>query len=172
MTLLATSLGRPVSRSISHRTASQCFRQHRVLLSSRLRPSFILPQSTATRVSAFSTMSPLKADTAAVSGSREFDPEIKDMASYIHSYKVDSDLAVSEHLQSMPSMSILTIPSMKPLATYSSIRLAAALKPSDLKNAPSSSAPLSPARSYRTVQGYLAHHTYLIPSTEHSTLVP
>lgn len=27
-------------------------------------------------------------------GSREFDPEIKDMASYIHNYKIDSDLAV------------------------------------------------------------------------------
>lgn len=25
---------------------------------------------------------------------REFDPEIKDMASYIHNYEVDSDLAV------------------------------------------------------------------------------
>ena len=31
---------------------------------------------------------------ATTSGSREFDPEIKDMASYIHNYKVDSDLAV------------------------------------------------------------------------------
>lgn len=25
----------------------------------------------------------------------EFDPEIKDMADYIHNYKIDSDLAVS-----------------------------------------------------------------------------
>ena len=45
-------------------------------------------------------MSTLKAAPAAVSGSREFDPEIKDMASYIHNYKIDSDLAVSKHLQS------------------------------------------------------------------------
>lgn len=27
-------------------------------------------------------------------GSREYDPEIKDMADYVHKYKVDSDLAV------------------------------------------------------------------------------
>lgn len=40
-------------------------------------------------------MSFLRADVAKVSGSRDFDPEIKDMASYIHNYKIDSDLAVS-----------------------------------------------------------------------------
>lgn len=28
-------------------------------------------------------------------GPREYDPEIKDMASYIHNYKIDSELAVS-----------------------------------------------------------------------------
>jgi 2-methylcitrate dehydratase len=28
------------------------------------------------------------------SGTREYDPEIKDMASYIHNYEIDSDLAV------------------------------------------------------------------------------
>lgn len=32
---------------------------------------------------------------AAVGGGREYDPEIKDMASYVHNYKIDSDLAVS-----------------------------------------------------------------------------
>ena len=31
---------------------------------------------------------------AAVGGGREYDPEIKDMASYVHNYKIDSDLAV------------------------------------------------------------------------------
>jgi len=29
-------------------------------------------------------------------GSRQFDPEIKDMVNYIHNYKVDSDLAVRQ----------------------------------------------------------------------------
>lgn len=32
---------------------------------------------------------------AAVGGGREYDPEIKDMASYVHNYKIASDLAVS-----------------------------------------------------------------------------
>ena len=41
----------------------------------------------------FSTMSALR--SAAPSG-REFDPEIKDIASYVHNYRVDSKLAVSQ----------------------------------------------------------------------------
>ena len=41
-------------------------------------------------------MASLKSNAPAMTGgSREFDPEIKDMASYIHNYKIDSDLAVS-----------------------------------------------------------------------------
>ena len=37
----------------------------------------------------------LNQPTASVGGGRAFDPEIKDMASYVHNYKVDSDVAVS-----------------------------------------------------------------------------
>ncbi len=47
----------------------------------------------------FSTMSSLKASSPApppaAVGAREYDPEIKDMASYIHNYRINSDLAVS-----------------------------------------------------------------------------
>lgn len=44
-------------------------------------------------------MSVLNSDAPAAIGGRQFDPEIKDMASYIHNYKIDSDLAVSyDHL--------------------------------------------------------------------------
>lgn len=43
-------------------------------------------------------MAALKSNAPAMAGVREFDPEIKDMASYIHNYKVDSDLAVCEYL--------------------------------------------------------------------------
>ena len=39
-------------------------------------------------------MAALKSNASAVGTMREFDPEIKDMASYIHNYKIDSDLAV------------------------------------------------------------------------------
>jgi 2-methylcitrate dehydratase len=40
-------------------------------------------------------MSPLQSGAPPPSKPQEYDPEIKDMASYIHNYKVDSELAVS-----------------------------------------------------------------------------
>lgn len=43
-----------------------------------------------------SSLGPLKFSApVAAAGVREYDPEIKDMASYVHNYKIDSDLAVS-----------------------------------------------------------------------------
>lgn len=36
-------------------------------------------------------------ESGSVGGRREYDQEIKDMASYVHNYKVDSDLAVCFH---------------------------------------------------------------------------
>lgn len=43
-----------------------------------------------------SSLGPLKSSALiATAGLREYDPEIKDMASYVHNYKIDSDLAVS-----------------------------------------------------------------------------
>lgn len=39
-------------------------------------------------------MASLRSNAPRVTTSREFDPEIKDMANYVHNYKVDSDLAV------------------------------------------------------------------------------
>ena len=35
--------------------------------------------------------------TANIGTLRELDAEIKDMASYVHNYKIDSDLAVCSH---------------------------------------------------------------------------
>lgn len=51
-------------------------------------------------------MASLKSNAPAMVGAREFDPEIKDMASYIHNYKIDSDLAVCEELHT-PSGSVI-----------------------------------------------------------------
>lgn len=46
----------------------------------------------------FSTMSVTKAAATVPSSSqREYDPEIKAIADYVHNYKVDSDLAVSRN---------------------------------------------------------------------------
>jgi 2-methylcitrate dehydratase len=39
-------------------------------------------------------MTPLKSAAPPVSGNREYDPEIKDVANYIHNVKIDSELAV------------------------------------------------------------------------------
>lgn len=47
------------------------------------------------QTSKFSTMSPLQAAPVL---EREYDPEIKDMADYVHNYKVDSELAVRYRL--------------------------------------------------------------------------
>lgn len=51
-------------------------------------------QSTTPRVARFSTMAPLQSTAPAPSVEREYDPEIKDMADYVHNYKIESDLAV------------------------------------------------------------------------------
>jgi len=45
-------------------------------------------------VSSFSTMSSLNSNAPPVAGNREYDPEITDIANYIHNYKIDSPLAV------------------------------------------------------------------------------
>jgi 2-methylcitrate dehydratase len=42
----------------------------------------------------FSTMAARQSAAPPVSGDKSYDPEIQDMASYIHEYNVDSDLAV------------------------------------------------------------------------------
>lgn len=47
------------------------------------------------RASRFSTMAARQSAAPSVQGDKSYDPEIKDMATYIHEYNVDSDLAVS-----------------------------------------------------------------------------
>lgn len=57
--------------------------------------------TTTTRSSPFHTMASLQSASATTPKPSEgvgYDPEIKDIANYIHNYKVDSDLAVSSHL--------------------------------------------------------------------------
>ena len=60
--------------------------------------------------SRFSTMMGIKAQAdfallkpeASVGGGREYDPEIKDIAGYVHNYKIDSDLAASAPVPVQP----------------------------------------------------------------------
>lgn len=51
------------------------------------------------RASRFSTMAARQSAAPSVQGDKSYDPEIKDMATYIHQYNVDSDLAVSGSFQ-------------------------------------------------------------------------
>ncbi|BDD61717.1 ATP-binding cassette transporter CGR1 [Monascus purpureus] len=77
-------------RSLSSRVvAPSCsrFSAPRVATSSLKSPS-----ATVSQASRFSTMSRLQAAPVAL-GDKEYDPEIKDLADYIHKYKIDSDLA-------------------------------------------------------------------------------
>lgn len=56
-----------------------------------LHPQLLRP--TVAGAAQFSTKPALMSSAPPPSGPREYDPEIKDMASYIHNYKIDSDLA-------------------------------------------------------------------------------
>lgn len=53
---------------------------------------------TAVKTTAFSTMSKMQSAGGPVEAvnPREYDPEIKDIASFVHNTPIDSDLAVSE----------------------------------------------------------------------------
>lgn len=72
----------------------------RIPVSSRL-PTFAssrLPSIAAPGVShapRFSTMAARQSAAPPAQADKSYDPEIKDMANYIHEYNVDSDLAVS-----------------------------------------------------------------------------
>jgi 2-methylcitrate dehydratase len=81
-------------------TASRSLRQRSSVLSRAVRPIALrtpLSNSVTSRTAtatAFSTMSSLKSNAPPVQNKREYDPEIKDIASYIHNTKIDSELAV------------------------------------------------------------------------------
>lgn len=125
MSLLAGSIVRSARRTSALRPLLPSTRQQ---TKPSTNPADIKrPNSAAVKRSAyFSTMSVFKSDAPAPIGGRQFDPEIKDMASYIHNYKIDSDLAVSaDHLVGS-KFGVLTahISSMRLLATFSSIQLA------------------------------------------------
>ena len=138
--LLRTVNRPPIRRLLQQRISSHCFSGNALT-----KPRSPLLQTSpshpiASLRTSFSVMATLKSNAPAMAGVREFDPEIKDMASYVHNYKIDSDLAVCQKPSSFLSANLpLTISSnsMKPHATSSSIPLAAAWKPFGSKNAPS-----------------------------------
>jgi hypothetical protein len=62
-----------------------------------------------TRAAGFSTMAALKSNAPPSTAVREYDPEINDMANYIHNYKIDSDLAVCSQLKQQRVQRLTTI---------------------------------------------------------------
>lgn len=67
-------------------------------------------------------MSTLKSnESGSVGGGREYDQEIKDMANYVHNFKVDSDLAVCPRYDEDTHGRSIDENSMRLLATSSSI---------------------------------------------------
>lgn len=83
-------------------TATRSLRQRSSLSARAVRPialraavSAPLSARTAVKASSFSTMASLKSGIAPpVSGTREYDPEITDIANYIHNVPIESELAV------------------------------------------------------------------------------
>jgi len=57
-------------------------------------PRTVFRQTNSSTFAAFSTMSPLQSGGPIPKQSQEYDKEVKDIASYVHSYNVNSDLAV------------------------------------------------------------------------------
>lgn len=58
-------------------------------------PITSVPRVATTSAPKFSTMAARQSAAPATPGDKPYDPEIQDMAKYIHEYNVDSDLAVS-----------------------------------------------------------------------------
>ncbi|KAF2097964.1 2-methylcitrate dehydratase [Rhizodiscina lignyota] len=90
-----STLSRSFCRSFARRTLRPSSSSVARAASCSPRPSTFSRPATAFRPAAasFSTMSSLKAGAAEPKGPNEWDPEIVDMASYVHNYKIDSDLA-------------------------------------------------------------------------------
>lgn len=96
-----------INRGVCNFTASSKIRfptqsrNLRIPLSLRTGINFGASSRTRTRATTlssfkqFSTMSPLQSGAPPPPQAREYDPEIKDIASYVHNTPINSDLAVS-----------------------------------------------------------------------------
>ncbi|PLB41089.1 putative 2-methylcitrate dehydratase [Aspergillus candidus] len=86
-------------RRLTHRSPRTLLPSRSVSSVSRFSPASSLARSSLTlprqptQVSRFSTMSALQSAAPAAPSNRAYDPEIKDMAEYVHKYNVNSDLA-------------------------------------------------------------------------------
>lgn len=97
-----TTLSRVCSRARPRYLSQSALTSHLIRTSLGRNPTVGLRPACASfsvpMAASLSTMSTIQAPHSAVAGLREYDPEIKDVASYVHNYKIDSDLAVSSVL--------------------------------------------------------------------------
>jgi 2-methylcitrate dehydratase len=92
---LRRRIGQQAPRTLvapSRSVASAPLLSRSTIVSNALRTPWRSPASVS-QVSRFSTMTSLRSGIPPAA-QREYDPEIKDMADYIHNYKIESDLAV------------------------------------------------------------------------------
>ena len=96
MSSLAKNINRTALRQVWKRS---CL--NRRPLSRPLSVKLVLPNYTyQARTTATMTKEPGGPNSASISSiSREYDPEIKDMANYVHNYSINSELAVGYSLQ-------------------------------------------------------------------------
>ena len=96
MSSLLGTVNRTTSRRLQQRSFSRCLAGRSNLKPPQQPTRTSIVHHSPTIRSTFSTMVVLKSNAPATGGVREFDPEIKYLASYIHNYKIDSDLAVCD----------------------------------------------------------------------------
>lgn len=159
-------------------TASRTLRQRSSVISRAVRPIALRAVPTtsiaprAATASSFSTMTSLKSAAPPVSGQREYDPEIKDIANYIHNVPIDSELAVWPMDHKLNFELTWTSSSTTLHDGYLLIPWAVALRVCDSSSVGRFLALLLRELSFPMAQRFLVPTTSLIPLMELSTLVP
>ena len=100
MSAFSRNICSTASRTIRQRASISCKAVRPIALAATARTPVV--QRTAI-AAPFSTMPTLRSGAAVPAAAREFDPEITDVANYVHNVEIDSDLAVSRTLLPYPA---------------------------------------------------------------------
>src|SRR5271170_8145505 len=89
----ALSSKAPLGRRLALRSFAALQRPAIVPAQAFARPRTTVPLTQPTMATSFSTQTPMASSLPPKPSTREYDPEIQDMAKYIHDYEINSDLA-------------------------------------------------------------------------------
>jgi 2-methylcitrate dehydratase len=89
----ALSSKAPLGRRLALRSFAALQRPAIVPIQAFTRPRTTVPLTQPTMATSFSTQTPMASSLPSKPSTREYDPEIQDMAKYIHHYEINSDLA-------------------------------------------------------------------------------